>query len=432
LATSSVPLNKGEPGAASNAQLPTLRRELIAPFVILFAGALYVGVLGIAVVIPKLPPARVALYVAILLLADVSVFAALAFVLLRKRLFIPIEKMIAAVEDVSSGQDHGSLPQAETLEMARLSASVSQMAERLIADQQALQANIESLDDTNLLLTEARDAMVRTEKLASVGRLSSGIAHEIGNPLGAIVGYMALLERGETDSKRHELIVAAQREAQRIDRIVRGLLDFARPREAVSQHVDMNVVLAETVELVQTQGRFSGIEVRLEPAAHPAIVAADPYQIQQVMVNLFVNAVDAMEDLPARSLSIRCAQRPAAAPVVELPARRKEDPPGINYSHRRRLVSAGRSSMNDPETTSGSVVEVFVRDSGSGIPVQMLEQVFEPFVTTKDPGRGTGLGLALCSRLIESMGGVIRARNAETGGAEFHIILPALHAEEKP
>jgi signal transduction histidine kinase len=410
-------------------QLPTLRRELIAPFSILFAGALYLGILGIIAIIPRLPPARIALYVGTLLFLDVGVFSMLAVVLLRKRLFVPIERMIAAVEEVSTGKPNACLPAAETEEMARLSASVTQMAERLISDQHALAANIESLDETNLLLTEARDAMVRAEKLASVGRLSSGIAHEIGNPLGAIVGYLALLDRGET-GKKHELLVAAQREAQRIDRIVRGLLDFARPREAVMQDVDLNMVLAESVELVATQGRFSGIEVSFTPDSAPALVEADPYQLQQVMVNLFVNAADAMEGRAGRSLRIRCAQRVAAEPVVEQPARRKEDPPGINYSHRRRLVSSSRSTMNDPETTSGRVAEFFVLDSGPGIPPDLLEQVFEPFVTTKDPGRGTGLGLAVCARLVESMGGVIRARNATPNGAEFHVILPALQADD--
>ncbi len=410
-------------------RLPTLRRELIAPLAILFAGAFYLGILGMIAIIPRIPPARVALYVGVLLLMDVIVFAILAFVLLRKRLFIPIERMIAAVEEVSTGQSDTQLPAAETQEMARLSASVSQMAERLISEQRSLAANIASLDQTNQLLTEARDAMVRTEKLASVGRLSSGIAHEIGNPLGAIVGYMALLERGES-GKRHELIVAAQREAQRIDRIVRGLLDFARPREAVARSIDLNSVLADTVELVATQGRFTDVDVHVESAGSPAWVAADPYQIQQVMVNLFVNAADAMEGSPEQALYIRCGQRTAAQPTLERPARRKEDPPGINYSHRRRLVSASWSTMNDPETSSGSVVELFVRDTGPGIPAELLEQVFEPFVTTKDPGRGTGLGLAVCARLVESMGGIIRARNVAPRGAEFHVILPALHADD--
>ncbi len=86
--------------------------------------------------------------------------------------------------------------------------------------------------------------------------------------------------------------------------------------------------------------------------------------------------------------------------------------------------------MNDPETSSGSVVELFVRDTGTGIPPEILEQVFEPFVTTKDPGKGTGLGLAVCSRIVESLGGVLRARNVTPSGAEFYMVLPALHADD--
>ena len=410
-------------------QLPTLRRELIARFVTLFAGALYIAVVGIVALIPSMPAARVSYYVAGLLFLAVIVFTGLALALLKKRLFAPLENMVAGVEQISGGETGASLPAAETVELARLSAAVTQMAERLLADQQSLAANIESLDETNRLLTEARDAMVHTEKMASVGRLSSGIAHEIGNPLGAIIGYLGLLARDET-AKHHDFVEAAQREARRIDRIVRGLLDFARPRDALLQDVDLNTVLRETVELVHTQGRFNGVTVHMEPSSTAALVAADPYQLQQVMVNLMVNATDAMEGTEDRHLYIGCGTRRAATPTVERPARRKEDPPGINYTHRRRLASMNRSLMNDPETISGRVAEFFVRDTGPGIPSELMEQVFEPFVTTKDPGRGTGLGLAVCARLVESMGGVIRARNAEPAGAEFHVILPALHAEE--
>src|SRR4051812_31449603 len=119
-------------------QLPTLRRELIAPFAIFFAGALSLGILSIILIIPRLPPARLAWYVGLLLLIDVLVFALLAVVLLQQRLFMPMEKMIAAVEDVSSGGESTKLPAGETREMARLSASVAQMADRLMSEQAAL------------------------------------------------------------------------------------------------------------------------------------------------------------------------------------------------------------------------------------------------------------------------------------------------------
>src|SRR4051812_47179713 len=123
-------------------QLPTLRRELIAPFAVFFAGVLSIGILSIILVIPRLPPTRLAWYVGLLLMIDVFVFALLAVALLRQKLFIPMEKMIAAVEDVSTGGASGQLPPGETREMARLSAAVGQMAERLMSEQDALAANI--------------------------------------------------------------------------------------------------------------------------------------------------------------------------------------------------------------------------------------------------------------------------------------------------
>jgi hypothetical protein len=302
------------------------------------------------------------------------------------------------------------------------------MAERLISDQEELAANIRSLDETNRLLTEARDAMVRAEKMASVGRLGAGIAHEVGNPLGAILGYLGLLSR-TADGVSGELVAAAEREAHRIDRIVRGLLEYARPRETRTQTIDVNHVVRDTIELLETQGRFGGtfeLEVDLEEDVSP--VLADPYQLQQVLVNLLVNATDAVTEAVAPTLALRTHAR-AFNPPQHVPARRKDDPPGIDYSHRRRLVGALGSWRDDPVTLSGWVVEIVVEDNGPGIPKKLLDQIFEPFVTTKEPGKGTGLGLAVCSRLVESMGGSIRADSVEGEGATFTVTLPAVLPE---
>jgi C4-dicarboxylate-specific signal transduction histidine kinase len=155
-------------------------------------------------------------------------------------------------------------------------------------------------------------------------------------------------------------------------------------------------------------------------------VLADPYQLQQVLVNLFVNATDAIAETPQPQLCVRTEARPFNPPRP-LPARRKDDPPGIDYSHRRRFHMS-RSGREDPATASGEVVEIVVQDNGPGVEAELIEQIFEPFVTTKEPGKGTGLGLAVCARLVESMGGSIRADN--TGeGATFTVILPALVPE---
>lgn len=404
---------------------PTLRRELIGSFAMIFAGALFVAVAGIMLAVPRLEPGAAAAYVVTLLLADLAVFTVFGAYVLRRKLLQPLGRMVADVEEISRGELGTRLPPANTRELARLSAAVNQLAERLIEDQWQLRENIRSLNETNRLLTEARDTMIRTEKMASVGRLGAGIAHEVGNPLGAIMGYLSLLGR-TAEGQPAELVAAADREAKRIDRIIRGLLDFARPRDVATQDTDVKRVILDTIELVQTQGHLAHVELSSDLADESVAISGDPYQLQQVFVNLLVNAADALEGVPDAQLTISMIRRPVQAAPAHTPARRKEDPPGIDYSHRRRLAITSRWPDGDPESPSGDVVEVTVTDNGPGLPAELIDQVFEPFVTTKDPGKGTGLGLALCARLVESMGGAIRADNAEEGGAVFSVVLPAL------
>jgi two-component system, NtrC family, sensor kinase len=404
--------------------LPTLRRELITAFAVVFAGALLVAAAGVVFLLPRLAdPRQAAVFLTLLILIDVGIFALFGRMLLQRRVLTPIEQLIDGVEAVAGGDYGAQLPAGETRELARLTAAVNHMAERLVSDQRELAANIRSLDDTNLELTEARDVMIRAEKLASVGRLSAGIAHEVGNPLAAVLGYLGLIGR-HADEKSLELIRAAEREAHRIDRIVRGLLDYARPREVRAQLLDVNAMIRETIELVRTQGRFTMVELTVELGDDVPAVLGDPYQLQQVLVNLFVNACDAMGEAPEARLRVRTRVRPVALPE-RIPSKRKDDPEGVDYSHRRRLVTAGRMLREDPVSDSGLVVEIVVADNGPGIPPAMIEQIFDPFVTTKQPGEGTGLGLAVCARLIETMAGVIRADNSADGGAVFTIVLAA-------
>jgi signal transduction histidine kinase len=407
--------------------LPTLRRELILAFAFVFAGALLVAVMGITFLLPRLQhPTQATAYVLLLLVADVAIFAGFGRLLIQQRILDPIERFIEGAELIAGGDLERRLPTGETIEVQRLGDALNRMAERLIADKQQLSANIRSLDQTNQSLTEARDAMVRAEKLAQAGRLAAGIAHEVGNPLGAILGYLALIGR-EAHGQQRELIEAAEREAHRIDRIVRGLLDFSRPREAKVHPLDVNHVIRETVDLVNTQGKFNEIELKLDLAGGLPMVACDPYQLQQVLVNLLINAADALHwvgKTPAR-VTVRTQLR-EARPKAQVQARRKDDPPHVNYSHRRRLWAP--PSQGDPAPPGSPVVEIIVADNGPGIPKDLIDQIFEPFVTTKEPGHGTGLGLAVCARLIEGMGGVIRAENHPDVGAQFNLVLPPAEA----
>ena len=407
-------------------RLPTLRRELIAAFALVFTGAFLVAITGVMFLLPRFEgPLEATVYVGAMLLVDVAIFVLFGHILITKRVLNPVDKLVAGAERIANGEVDVHLPDAETHEMRRLSEALNNMASRLISEQEELAQNIRSLDETNRLLTDARDAMVQSEKLASVGRLGAGIAHEVGNPLGAIIGYLGILKK-HASGKEAEMLSAAEREAQRIDRIVRGLLDYSRPHEAKHQTLDVNQIVNETVELVSTQGKFKLVELDVALADTLPLVAGDRYHLQQVLVNLLVNAADALEDKPDPVVRVVTLQRTRRR-APELRARRKDDHPSIDYTHRRRLHAPPRTLIAEPGAEGGTVVEITVSDNGPGIPPDLLDQIFEPFVTTKEIGQGTGLGLAVCARLIEGMGGVIRADATNRDGATFRIVLPAIH-----
>jgi signal transduction histidine kinase len=414
-------------------RLPTLRQELTTSLAVIFAGAFVVAVAGVLLLVPQLESVgTTVLYLGVLLVADVAIFAAFGRYLIRRRLLSALDELVDGAESIAAGDYARRLPSGETAEISRVADALNRMAERLITHQAQLAANVRSLEETNRLLTEARDELVHVEKAASVGRLGAGIAHEVGNPLSAIMGYLGLLQRtaGEEEQK---WLASAEEEARRIDRIVRGLLDYARPREARVYPIVVNDVVAHGLDLLATQGRFQQVELARDLAGELPQVEADPYQLEQVLVNLLLNATDALEGAAGAgggaagypAITVRTA-RVRVEPQRHQPSRRRDDPPDVDYSHRRRFHRSARLPRELPVTTmGGEVVEIVVRDNGPGIPAAVLDQIFEPFVTTKEPGKGTGLGLAVAARLIDAMGGTIRVVSVEGRGTEFTIVLPA-------
>jgi signal transduction histidine kinase len=413
--------------ASPSPQLPTLRHELTISLAVTFAGAFVVAAAGVVFLVPRLESVgTTVLYLAVLLVADIAIFASFGRYLIRRRLLGVLDDLVEGAESIAAGDYARRLPTGETAEISRVADALNRMAERLISHQAQLAANVRSLEETNRLLTEARDELVHAEKAASVGRLGAGIAHEVGNPLSAIIGYIGLLQR-TAGAEEQDLLASAEREARRIDRIVRGLLDYARPREARVYPIDVNDVVARGLELLVTQGRFQ--QVRLERSLAEGLpeVEADPYQVEQVLVNLLLNATDALEGAAVVDAEVVVTTaRVRVEPKRREPSRRRDDPPDVDYSHRRRFHQAIRfpRELSIP-AGGGEVVEIVVRDNGPGIPADVADQIFEPFVTTKEPGKGTGLGLAVAARLIDAMGGTIRLESEEGRGTEFTIVLPA-------
>jgi signal transduction histidine kinase len=399
----------------------SLRRELIVALALLLFAALGLAAVGVLLWLPVGGSiGSIILFLSVLVVLDIGIFLLFGDFLLRQMVLKPVKAIVHGAEAIAR-EDYSRRIRVEgSKELEVLAESVNEIAEKLIENQRRLSDNIQSLNDVNRALTEARDELVRAEKLASAGQLAAGIAHEIGNPLGAVLGYLEIAERRPTIGQ--EIIDDMRREARRIDRIVKGLLDYARPRLPAPRRIMVNEVVTGAFELVEAQGHFKEIEVVLGLSEHSATVHADPHQLEQIMVNLLLNAAQAVDGIGDSSITVGTEITPyeGSAP----PARRRDDPPGIDYSHLRRL-QARRDGLTPPPFTAGAkVVSVAVTDNGPGIPPEIMDRVFDPFFSTKETGQGTGLGLAVSARLIEGMGGTIRVESSADTGTCFSILLP--------
>ncbi|MGI9038409.1 MAG: sensor histidine kinase [Gemmatimonadota bacterium] len=401
-------------------RLRLLSGLLILVFVALFTVAVTVYI-GFTL---ELPAELLGLAVAVVIVADMFLVYLIADQQLSRYVVQPVDEMVDGAERVAAGEQSHRLAGSDTIELDRLAAAVNIMAGTLIHNQEELAGNVASLDATNRALSDARQRLVRAEKLASIGRLAAGVAHEVGNPLGAIFGYTAIGRRQSAEVP--EWLDGIDYEGKRIDRIVRGLLDFARPKAASPREIDINEVISRTVQMMSLQGRFRTVTVETELGENLPAVRADGHQLEQVLVNLLLNAADAIGEKGSSGtieISTRFVEVERDAP--EERRRRESDPEGIDYSHLRRFESASDPGPQRSLSRGDPAVELLVADDGLGIPADVGGRVFEPFFTTKEPGKGTGLGLAVSARLIEGMGGTIDVTPAKAGGARFRLLLPA-------
>lgn len=408
------------------ASVTPLRRELLVAFGVLFAGGILVAAMGMAFLLPLMDSALEAFfYILSLLLGDLLVVAFFGRILIGKALLEPMDRLVEDVRAIASGAFEHRIQTPGARELQSVADSVNALAERLIQDQESLAANIRSLDKTNRALVEARAQVVRAARMASTGTLASGIAHELGNPLGALLAYVDVARsRAEGRGRETELLDSIREEAIRIDRIIRSLLDFARSREGETAPQHVGPVIWRVKDLLEAQGRLEGIDVEWQVPEEEEVpeVFLDPTRLEQVLLNLLLNALDVVEG--PQGGWIRVKLEVEVGPAASFPRRRRGDPPGVDYAHRRRVVTSEEGMRLAPLVTANQVVVVTVEDNGPGIPVPHLEEVFDPFFTTKEPGKGTGLGLALSAQLVEGMGGEIQAANREEGGAVFSIRIP--------
>jgi two-component system, NtrC family, sensor kinase len=376
----------------------SLKAEMILSLAVLSTAALSLAALNVIVLRDLVMSPHGALYLALLIIADVIVFVAFGAYKVQGLVLDPIDRVVDATEAIANGDLTRRVPQGSTIELARLARSINRMTSRLL-EEQAQRGHL--------------------EKVASVGRLAAGVAHEIGNPLGAIDGYAHLLRRSmDGDADAADAIVGIQRESARIDRIMRGMLDYARPRRRTLGPTNLNDAVRRVAEMLTDQGALRQSCLTLALNDQVPHLTGDAHELEQVMVNLLLNAVDAMNGGGAISVVTQCIP---FSEITDTGDRRRDDPAVIAIDRQPNArVRAWLRSVGELR----EVITLVVADSGPGIPWSESERVFDPFFTTKEPGKGTGLGLAIVARIVEGLGGTVWVREAREGGAAFVIYFP--------
>jgi len=367
-----------------------LRTELLFYLTFLVAFALLVGVATSQLAL-AIAPERGVVLVIILIAVEVGIFVLYGRSLVTRLVLRPLDRVMETADSVADGDLEARAPDAETRDFATLAERLNRMTDRLL---------------------DAQSQLVRSEKLASIGRLAAGVAHEVGNPLGAIGTYVEVLRRRGADP---EVMAGLARELERVDRIVRSLLDYARPQEDPLLPVDPDKIVRAAFDLLRAQGAFRSVQVDTDLGMHVPEILGRAHILEQTLVNLLLNAVDAT---PPGGTIVIGTRRWAYEPAQSLP-KRASDP---GYTRFPRVSERRPARVEFASGQPGTLI--FVADSGIGVTTEDRDKIFEPFYTTKDPGKGTGLGLAIVARSVHEMGGVVWVDNAREGGAAFKMFFP--------
>jgi two-component system, NtrC family, sensor kinase len=378
-------------------RLPSVSRVLTIAVLEINAAAV-VGIIATMVVTEYLPVA-IRLPVVVLLLVLVSVvWISVLRRHVRRIVEHPLAEKLAAAEAIAGGEHTRRLVSGETLEFDQLARSINRMTEQLLA---------------------ANQLRMRVEKLATTGRIAAGVSHEIGNPLSAIANYAHVLRmRAGSQPGVSEPLDAMDREIARIDRIMRGLLDYSRPRRLTPKPVVVDNVIRDALRLLSDQGVTRRFQVSTELEAADGVVYAERHDLEQLFVNLFLNAVDAMDREGRLAIGSRIIDSTEFTGASE---KRRTDTASEGWMHRPSRRALAWLARPDAPTR---FLQIVIADSGTGVAPEDEERIFEPFFSTKQPGKGTGLGLAIVASTIENMGGTVWVQRAREGGAAFIILLP--------
>lgn len=314
----------------------------------------------------------------------------------HRMVYVPLRDLETGAKQLSSGNLDQMIPVRSEDEFGRLASSFNAMTVALQKSQLELREWGHTLEQKvekrtqELRIAEAESA--RTEKLASVGLLAAGIAHELNNPLTGVLTFTTLLRKkmpdGSMDAEDLDLVI---RETKRCAAIIRRLLDFAREKTPEKKFTDLNQVIEDTVRIIERPASFRDVDIAMELDRDLPQVWVDADLIKQVVMNILVNAQHAIEH--EGSITVR--------------TRRFPEP-----------------KSSEPGAEPVPMAEIAIIDTGCGIPEKNLKRIFDPFFTSKEVGKGTGLGLSVSHGIIRSHGGLIEVDSTVGKGSTFRIYLP--------
>ncbi len=317
-------------------------------------------------------------------------------ILVHRLVYVPLRDLETGARRLAAGDLDHEIPVRSADELGQLAKSFNSMTAAL-GDSQRERATWartleQKVEERTKELRVAQAEAVRGEKLASVGLLAAGIAHELNNPLTGILTFSTLLRRkmqdGSPDAEDLDLVI---QETKRCAAIIRRLLDFAREKKPEKKFADLNQIIDETERIIERPAHLRDIEIRkeLDPSLPPVWVDAD--QIKQVVMNILVNAQQAIDKKGAITVRTSLAPEPKRA---------------------------------DPKAPAVRMVEIAIIDTGCGIPEKNLERIFDPFFSSKEVGKGTGLGLSVSHGIVRAHGGLIEVESTVGEGSTFRVYLP--------
>ncbi len=322
--------------------------------------------------------------------------------LLKASIINPLHLIIKDINEIKSGGQK-RVSGKFLKEFNYLINNFNELLQHIDTQSYLLNNKIQELRELNRVITEYHQEMSKFERLASIGELSAGIAHEIGNPLNNIQGYLSLIKDHPSindDSQLKDYVNRIESDIRRMDKIVKNILDYSRKNERLEiTQTNLIELIEKTLSLLVLKLHGKEIDITRHFCRETIILKTDAGKLEEVLLNLISNAFDSIEEKGRVEISVEI----------------------VSASGRSRERILGKTI---PDTENGKYVLISIKDNGEGIGESELPHVFDPFFTTKAPGKGTGLGLSVSLNIMRELGGTITLKSERGEGTTAQVILP--------